>query len=29
MQVVRVTGWPKAETWDGEVGTDIMIFDWD
>ena len=23
VQVVLVTGWPKEETWDGEVGTDI------
>ena len=23
VQVVLVTGWPKEETWDGEVGKDI------
>ena len=26
MQVVLVTGWPKEETWDGEVGRDINAF---
>ena len=26
MQVVLVTGWPKEETWDGEVGRDINVF---
>ena len=25
-KVVLVTGWPKEETWDGEVGEDIIVF---
>ena len=25
-KVVLVTGWPKEETWDGEVGRDIIVF---